>query len=522
MEVSFDFHTLSLSDLLQIPFRQPRVTAPAPVILCISPQFVAEQWQIFVTHAHIAHYFGGHLHLYVTSMLESYFNLVKEYEKLGYVTVDYWMRYKFKNKTFDSPEPNSNVEWRNQAGAHTDCLLQYKEVASFITFVDLDDVLVPRGFDSYYEEFSSLFYFHPNILTFQYPKREIMLHNKPTIDDINLVEQFCHPWFATTTDTGKIVARPVDLDSMWIHRSFYVPDKKFYVVNHNFLLHMQRPVDTNGQDPITYEMKAFSIFKNLKLNESVLEPVQNELEKHALYACLLLDCCEPGAGFCREEVASFITFVDLDDVLVPRGFDSYYEEFSSLFYFHPNILTFQYPKREIMLHNKPTIDDINLVEQFCHPWFATTTDTGKIVARPVDLDSMWIHRSFYVPDKKFYVVNHNFLLHMQRPVDTNGQDPITYEMKAFSIFKNLKLNESVLEPVQNELEKLLNSSSFQKVASKLPTHAYYFPIMFRCYYEKYYRSLDNTCPNGEGCLMTPITFHYHTNSRWSSDIGCYT
>ncbi|EFP00030.1 hypothetical protein CRE_18771 [Caenorhabditis remanei] len=125
MEVSFDFHTLSLSDLLQIPFRQPRVTAPAPVILCISPQFVAEQWQIFVTHAHIAHYFGGHLHLYVTSMLESYFNLVKEYEKLGYVTVDYWMRYKFKNKTFDSPEPNSNVEWRNQAGAHTDCLLHY-------------------------------------------------------------------------------------------------------------------------------------------------------------------------------------------------------------------------------------------------------------------------------------------------------------------------------------------------------------------------------------------------------------
>ncbi|EGT31146.1 hypothetical protein CAEBREN_18608 [Caenorhabditis brenneri] len=354
---------------MEIPFRSPRTSAPAPVIICISPQFVAEQWQIFVSHAHIAHVYGGHLHLYVTSILESYFDLVKEYEKLGYVTLDFWMRYKFQNSTLDSPEPNSNVEWRNQAGATTDCLLQYKEVASFITFVDLDDVLVPRGFDSYFDEFSSLYYFYPNILTFQYPKREIMLHNKPTIHDINLVEQFSHPWFGT------------------------------------------------------YE------------------------------------------------------------------------------------------------------------------------DTGKIVARPIDLNSMWIHRSFYVPDKKFHVVNHNFLLHMQRPVDTNGQDPITYEMRSFAIFKNLKLNESVLEPVQRNLERVLNSTSFQKVASQLPTHAYYFPIMYRCYYEKYYKSLDNTCPNGEGCLipqrsdfpcihsdadyksgplMTPVTFHYHENPRWSKDIGCYT
>ncbi|ULT88109.1 hypothetical protein L3Y34_007365 [Caenorhabditis briggsae] len=345
---------------LKTPFRLSRTSAPAPV--CISPQFVAEQWQIFVVHALIAHHFGGHLHLYVTSMLESYFNLVKEYEKLGYVTVDFWMRYRFQNSSLDSPEPNSNVEWRNQAGATTDCLLQYKEVASFITFVDLDDVLIPRGYNSYYDEFSSLYYFYPDILTFQYPKREIMLHNKHNFENVDLVEQFCHPWFANTEDTGKTVARPPDLNSMWIHRSFYVPDKNMRVVDHNFLI--------------------------------------------------------------------------------------------------------------------------------------------------------------------------------QRPVDTNGQDPITYEMKSFSIHEHLKLNESVMEPVQRELKKLLNSKSFRKVTSKLPTHSYYFPIMFRCYFEKYYRSLDNTCPNGEGCLipqrtdlpcvhsnadyksgpaMNPITFHYHSNPKWSKD-----
>ncbi|UMM33907.1 hypothetical protein L5515_007212 [Caenorhabditis briggsae] len=172
---------------LKIPFRLSCTSAPAPVIICISPQFVAEQWQIFV--AHIAHHFGGHLRLYVTSMLESYFNLVKEYEKLGHVTVDFWMRYRFQNSSLDSPEPNSNVEWRNQAGATTDFLLQYKEVASFITFVDLDDVLIPRGYNSYYDEFSSLYYFYPDILTFQYPKREIMLHNKPNFENVDLIPQ---------------------------------------------------------------------------------------------------------------------------------------------------------------------------------------------------------------------------------------------------------------------------------------------------------------------------------------------
>ncbi|CCD67033.2 Glycosyltransferase family 92 protein [Caenorhabditis elegans] len=351
-----------------IQLKLARSTAPAPVIICISPQFVAEQWQIFVAHAHISHNFGGHLHLYVTSMLESYFDLVLEYEKLGYVTLDFWMRYNFANSALNSPEPNSNVEWRNQAGAHTDCLLQYKEAAKFITFADLDDVLIPRGYETYFHEFASLFYFHPNIRTFQYPKQEMMFHNKPNISDFHMIEQFSHSWFANTQATGKIVARPSDLNSMWIHRSFNVPDKNFQVVSHNFFIHLQRPVDTDGQDPITYEMRSFSIAKHLKLNASVMQPVQED-------------------------------FV-----------------------------------------------------------------------------------------------------------------------------------------------KVLNSSRYQKITAKLPKNTYYFPILFRCYYEKYYNAQDDTCPNGEDCLipqrsdlpcihsdadyksgpsMTPVTFHYHKNPRWSKNIGCY-
>ena len=122
----------------------------------------------------------------------------------------------------------------------------------------------------------------------------------------------------------------------------------------------------------------------------------------------------------------------------------------------------------------------------------------------------------------------------------------------------------------------MNSTVVQSISERLPTHSYYFVILFRCYYKKGYTS---TCPNSEGCLvsflsrfkfshfltdfldsafehcfantfhrqnffqipqrsdmkcvhsdanyksgpqMEPITYHYHENPRWSKDIGCYT
>ncbi|EFO99866.1 hypothetical protein CRE_18772 [Caenorhabditis remanei] len=263
---------------MQIPFRHARKTAPAPVVICISPQFISEQWQIFVAHAHISRHFGGHLHLYITSILDQYFDLIKEYEKQGYVTIDYWMRMKFE-RNLNSTEPNSNVEWRNQAGAHTDCLLQYKEAASFVTFFDLDDILIPRRFNTYFDEFSSFFFLNPEIATLQYPKREMMLHNKPNMSDMNFQEIFGHSWFVNREDAGKIVARPSSLNSMWIHRSFNVPDKKLHLVKNNFLLHMQKPFDTDGQDSVPFGMSNYEMMDDLKLNISILEPIQKDFEK---------------------------------------------------------------------------------------------------------------------------------------------------------------------------------------------------------------------------------------------------
>ena len=116
--------------------------------------------------------FGGHLHMYITSMIESYFELMKVYERLGYLSLDYWLRMKFT--TVETPyfEPNGNIEWRNQAGAETDCLLQYKEAAEYIAFFDMDDILFPASYPTYLEEFNAEWALQPNATSLLYGRRE--------------------------------------------------------------------------------------------------------------------------------------------------------------------------------------------------------------------------------------------------------------------------------------------------------------------------------------------------------------
>uniref|UniRef100_A0A1I7UDW0 Glycosyltransferase family 92 protein n=1 Tax=Caenorhabditis tropicalis TaxID=1561998 RepID=A0A1I7UDW0_9PELO len=248
---------------MEVPFKSPRLRAPSPVIICISPQFIAEQWQTFIAHVHVARRFGGHLHLYVTSMIDSFFDLLTEYEKLGYVTVDFWIRH-------DIPEVNEESELRNQAGAQTDCLLQYKEAAEFVAFFDLDDILFPVHQNDYLNEFRMLYSIHPDILTFHYNKRETIAHNKAVISDINFFDLFNHTWFVNEEDYGKTVTRPEHLKSMWIHEPFNIPYSRKHTIKDNHLVHIQKPVDSDGKETIPWRLSNFERIEGMRKNETVL------------------------------------------------------------------------------------------------------------------------------------------------------------------------------------------------------------------------------------------------------------
>lgn len=211
-------------------------------------------------------------------MIDSYFDLVKEYEREGYVTVDHWIRPKFSITSGIFLEPNANSEWRNQAGAQTDCLLQYKESATFITFFDLDDVLFPHGFDTYYDEFAFLSFLHPTVKTFHYDKRQFVVENSAKLTDIKFPKMFNHSHYESEFRTGKVMARPSSLDSMWIRHSFNTKDRERVYLRHNFITHIQTQKSPNKTNEVGLEEEIVEL-KGFQQNQSVLVSIQQDLEK---------------------------------------------------------------------------------------------------------------------------------------------------------------------------------------------------------------------------------------------------
>ncbi|KHJ87468.1 hypothetical protein OESDEN_12759, partial [Oesophagostomum dentatum] len=113
--------------------------------------------------------------------------------------------------------PNVNVEFRNQAAAQTDCLLQYKESANYISFVDLDDVLIPRIGNSYLEEFAHLFHSMPNVAYIHYFKENVRLKAARNPTQFSLRGMLGSIQFSQVSETGKMVADPRYVNCTWIH-----------------------------------------------------------------------------------------------------------------------------------------------------------------------------------------------------------------------------------------------------------------------------------------------------------------
>ncbi|UMM33477.1 hypothetical protein L5515_006942 [Caenorhabditis briggsae] len=106
-----------------IPFKTPSYQK-RNVVVCISPLYVTEQWQNFLLVVHIYKKFGAHMHLYFISAVTSFFELMWEYQKHDYLTIQPWDRMMFPFVPGDIADAYSQVEFQNLAAAQTDCLLQ--------------------------------------------------------------------------------------------------------------------------------------------------------------------------------------------------------------------------------------------------------------------------------------------------------------------------------------------------------------------------------------------------------------
>uniref|UniRef100_A0A8R1DJU2 Glycosyltransferase family 92 protein n=2 Tax=Caenorhabditis japonica TaxID=281687 RepID=A0A8R1DJU2_CAEJA len=259
---------------VQIPFKKPRSWTRSPVIMCISPQFVAEKWQIFLMNIHVVRRYGGHMHIYVTSMVEELFNTLKVYERWGSVTLDYWVRMKFLETQAPYNDPMRNVEWRNQAGAQTDCLLQYKEVADFITFFDIDDILIPRLSHNYHQEFSSHFQAIPSFHSIFYTKRDVAVQKVNNVSDFSFRHIFSTMVIRDEIGYGKSIVNPLRYNSTWIHHSFQLPIEKMYKVWNTELIHVKEILDE--------ELNTTAPFKVPKMFGTNEDPLIREADLQSL------------------------------------------------------------------------------------------------------------------------------------------------------------------------------------------------------------------------------------------------
>ncbi|EFO91726.1 hypothetical protein CRE_06061 [Caenorhabditis remanei] len=138
---------------IEIPLKMP-VSQQYPVVFCIAPssQDSTLNWPDLIFQIHVSRYYGAHLHFYLTNVSSPIYDFLKIYQSQKYITLQPWL------KTSNSTD----------GAVYTDCLLQYKDATDYIGFMGPNEILIPSGASSYYEEFMREFGGNDEISSLKY------------------------------------------------------------------------------------------------------------------------------------------------------------------------------------------------------------------------------------------------------------------------------------------------------------------------------------------------------------------
>uniref|UniRef100_A0A1I7SZP2 Glycosyltransferase family 92 protein n=1 Tax=Caenorhabditis tropicalis TaxID=1561998 RepID=A0A1I7SZP2_9PELO len=242
-------HMVGNNGMSEIPFTIPSYSK-RDVVVCTSPLFVSEQWQNFLFAVHVYRRFGAHMNLYLISAVTSFYELMKEYEREGYLKIQPWVKVDFPGVSRTIADPHNQIEFRNQAASQTDCLLQFKESARFITFLDLDDVLIPKLAPTYAEEFQKLMEGKNKLAYIFYHKENYDAITTRNSSKFSLKKMFSSLECKHKRETGKIVVDPRNLNYTWIHFPPILPNGlEKYEVTENVITHLKTIIWSDKQDP---------------------------------------------------------------------------------------------------------------------------------------------------------------------------------------------------------------------------------------------------------------------------------
>ncbi|ULT87699.1 hypothetical protein L3Y34_007101 [Caenorhabditis briggsae] len=265
-----------------IPYKIPSY-AKRDVVFCISPIYVSELWQSFLTAAHIYKHFGAHLHLYFISGVTSFFKLIHEYEKLNFVTMQPWDRSYFPAIPFDIADAYQETEFQSLAAAQTDCILQYKESAKFVALFELNDILVPKVAPTYVEEFESIIGKSEGVAYLSYQRRnfDANVYNSTGFSIQSMLDSLADK---NTKQIGKVVVVPKNLNYTWMDRPLHTPDGFVSIdVTQNEITYIENITWIYDEPAVNTDSRAGGLFSNnsknyKKLYGAAFVDIENELQ----------------------------------------------------------------------------------------------------------------------------------------------------------------------------------------------------------------------------------------------------
>ncbi|PAV87258.1 hypothetical protein WR25_15126 [Diploscapter pachys] len=214
-----------------------------PVVACFSPLFLNERWQLLILTAEV---------IIFRIFVEAIHNSI-----------------------------------RNQAGAMTDCLLQYKARL-------VDDIIIPRLGDTYYMEFEKVFALYPQAAAVAYNMSQASIASSTSPSTYSPVSVLKSLRFKGETRWGKLVVKPDRADSVWIHESFGIRPGHYQVplpVHLNSALHF-RFWDFPRNQPIEIEDTSQLLNKSqseiplydplLSFSENQTEPLYRDIDLESI------------------------------------------------------------------------------------------------------------------------------------------------------------------------------------------------------------------------------------------------
>ncbi|KAI6200510.1 protein of unknown function DUF23 domain-containing protein [Aphelenchoides besseyi] len=273
------------SGTITIPHRQA-VQKQMGVVACFSPLFYNERWQLLIQTLEIYRQLGVDLQVfYVQSMLQEIHEFLQVYEKLNIARIETWNQLRFDpERTYSlGYDPNAELEWRNQATAHTDCFLNYKQSAEFIIISDIDDILFPKLGSTYLEEFRRLSSTFPYSAGFSYSRYNTEIESSRSPSDFSLSSLISSARIADEWEDGKYVVKPQHVETVWLHWPGLMQlGYRLYAVDEdvNIMVHMRNwsMVNVNTNDG-RRSQRFFNMFK-YQINDIIRSELIDTLDRN--------------------------------------------------------------------------------------------------------------------------------------------------------------------------------------------------------------------------------------------------